>query len=58
MILKFGEKGGVVAMSPIRLTAVIKELIGEVVNAKVLKDGTLLGLYKEVAQREKSECSK
>ena len=39
-------------MSPIRLTAVIKELIGEVVYGKVLRDGSFLVLCKDMVQRE------
>ena len=43
--LKFREEGGVGAICPIRLTAVIKELIGDVVNAEVLGDESLLVFY-------------
>ena len=52
VILKFREEGGVGVMSPIRLMSVIKELIGEVVNANVLRDGNLLVCCKDMAQRE------
>ena len=52
VILTFRQEGGVGAMS-LSLTAVIKELIGEVVNAKLLRDGSSPVFCKDMAQREK-----
>ena len=42
IILRFGEEKGISSMSPVKLTTVLRNQVGDIHMAKVLKDGNLL----------------
>ncbi len=42
IILRFGEERGISSVSPVKLTTVLRNQIGDIHMAKVLKDGNLL----------------
>jgi len=55
IILRFGEQGGVSAMSPVKLTTVLKNQIGGLLMAKVLRDGNLLIVCRNEEQRVRAD---
>lgn len=42
IILRFGEERGISSMSPVKLTTVLRNQVGDIVVAKVLRDGNLM----------------
>lgn len=53
VILRFSEEKGVHDMSPVKLTTILKNQIGDVKMAKVLRDGNLLMMCINEEQRER-----
>lgn len=54
VILRFREGNGVQALNPVKLTTVLKNQVGDIKLAKVLRDGNLLILCKNKEQSEKA----
>lgn len=54
IILRFGEDNGLLTMNPIKLTTILKNQVGEIIMAKVLRDGNLLIVCKSEEQRERA----
>lgn len=54
VILRFREGNGVQALNPVKLTTVLKNQLGDIKLAKVLRDGNLLILCKSKEQSEKA----
>ena len=52
IILRFGEGRGISSMSPVKLTTVLKNQIGDIHLAKVLKDGNLLIVCRSEDKKE------
>ena len=55
VILRFGEEKGISGMNPVRLTAFLKEKVGDIRMAKILRDGNLLIVCGDEKQRERAE---
>lgn len=59
VILKLKEgKAGFRSCNPIRLTRVLKEELGEIINARILADGNLLVFCRSAAQVTKAVSMK
>lgn len=54
IILRFGEERGISSISPVKLTTVLRNQIGDIVVAKVLRDGNLMIGCKNEEQRERA----
>lgn len=54
IILRFGEERGISSMNPVKLTTVLRNQIGDIHLAKVLKDGNLLIVCRNEEQRDRA----
>ncbi len=52
MVLRFGEEKG--TMSPLKLTTILRNQIGDIHMEKVLRDGNLLIVCRNEEQRERA----
>lgn len=55
IVLRFGEGNGISSMNPIKLTTILKNQVGDICMAKVLRDGNLLIVCKNEEQRGKAK---
>lgn len=53
VVINFREEGGVGGVNPVRLTSALKNPIGEIVTARVLRNGSLAVTCKDRVQRER-----
>lgn len=54
IILRFDEEKGILPMSPVKLTTILKNQVGDIIMAKVLRDGNLLIMCKSEEQRQRA----
>lgn len=54
IILRFEEEKGILPMSPVKLTSILKNQVGDIIMAKVLRDGNLLIACKSEEQRQRA----
>lgn len=54
VVLRFNEEKGVQGMSPVKVTTILKNQVGEVRMAKVLRDGNLLIMCNNKEQKERA----
>ncbi len=54
MVLRFGEEKGISSMSPVKLTTILRNQIGDLHMAKVLGVGNLLIVCRNAEQRERA----
>lgn len=54
MILRLGEEKGISSVSPVKLTMILRNQIGDIHMAKVLRDGNLLIVCRNEGQRERA----
>ncbi len=54
VVIKFWDEGGLEGVNPVRLTLALKKAVGDIIAARMLRNGNLLIACKDVGQRDRA----